>query len=96
MFGCAHYFASNIAKWLICSLSCFEYCTLPTINIQTNTLLLFCLGESVFARCLSSLKGERAEASKVLPGPGGAFSGDKKAFVEDIRQVSSVSTHTYQ
>jgi 6-phosphogluconate dehydrogenase len=27
------------------------------------------IGESVFARCLSSLKKERVEASKVLPGP---------------------------
>ena len=42
----------------------------------------------MFARCLSSLKTERTEASKVLPGPSVAFTGDKKAFIEDIRQVN--------
>ena len=41
----------------------------------------------MFARCLSSLKGERKEASKVFPAPAVKFEQDKKAFVEDIRQV---------
>jgi len=49
------------------------------------------IGESVFARCLSSLKDERINASKVLKGPAvGKFTGDeveKAAFVEDIRQA---------
>ncbi len=45
------------------------------------------IGESVFARCLSALKDERVEASKVLSGPNIAFSGDKKQFVEYIRQA---------
>jgi len=46
------------------------------------------IGESVFARCLSSLKRERDRASSILKGPNApAFSGDKKAFVEDIRQA---------
>lgn len=46
------------------------------------------IGEAVFARCLSSLKEERVEASKNLKGPKGAeFNGDKKVFLEDIRQV---------
>ena len=45
-------------------------------------------GEAVFARCLSSLKEERVEASKSLSGPSGStFSGDKKQFLEDIRKV---------
>ncbi|MGH0168544.1 UNVERIFIED_CONTAM: hypothetical protein FKN15_054905 [Acipenser sinensis] len=45
-------------------------------------------GEAVFARCLSSLKEERVEASKHLKGPKGAeFNGDKKVFLEDIRQA---------
>lgn len=43
------------------------------------------IGESVFARCLSSLKAERTEASKVLPGPSEKFTGDKKAFIEHIK-----------
>lgn len=42
------------------------------------------IGEAVFARCLSALKDERVAASKVLKGPNYKFTGDKKAFVEDI------------
>ncbi|MBS0623158.1 MAG: decarboxylating NADP(+)-dependent phosphogluconate dehydrogenase [Verrucomicrobia bacterium] len=42
------------------------------------------IGEAVFARCLSALKTERVEASKKLKGPVPNFSGDKKAFVEDV------------
>lgn len=43
----------------------------------------------MFARCLSSLKEERVQASKLLKGPKVTqFSGDKKAFLEDIRKVS--------
>ncbi|TWW56530.1 6-phosphogluconate dehydrogenase, decarboxylating [Takifugu flavidus] len=45
-------------------------------------------GEAVFARCLSSLKEERVEASRSLSGPQGVkFSGDKAAFLEDIRKA---------
>ncbi|XP_037094868.1 6-phosphogluconate dehydrogenase, decarboxylating-like [Pollicipes pollicipes] len=46
------------------------------------------IGESVFARCLSSLKEERVTASKQLRGPDTAkFDGDRKKFVEQIRQA---------
>lgn len=46
------------------------------------------IGEAVFARCLSSLKDERVEASKKLKGPQkSSFGGDKKAFLEDIRKA---------
>ncbi|XP_064459572.1 6-phosphogluconate dehydrogenase, decarboxylating-like [Ornithodoros turicata] len=45
------------------------------------------IGESVFARCLSSLKDERVQASKVLKGPTAKFDGDKKEFVEHIRKA---------
>jgi 6-phosphogluconate dehydrogenase len=45
------------------------------------------ISEAVYARCLSALKDERMLASKKLSGPGGMFTGDKKAFVEDIRQA---------
>ena len=39
-------------------------------------------------RCLSSLKSEREKASSILKGPSETrYSGDKKAFVESIRQV---------
>jgi len=45
------------------------------------------IGESVFARCLSAQKDERVAASKILSGPGTAFSGDRKAFIEDLRKA---------
>eukprot|EP00730_Choanoeca_flexa_P016158 TRINITY_DN7578_c0_g1_i3.p1 TRINITY_DN7578_c0_g1~~TRINITY_DN7578_c0_g1_i3.p1 ORF type:complete len:486 (+),score=162.29 TRINITY_DN7578_c0_g1_i3:102-1559(+) len=46
------------------------------------------IGESVFARCLSALKDERVQASKKLQGPSTAkYSGNKKEFVEHIRQA---------
>lgn len=46
------------------------------------------IGESVFARCLSSLIDERAVASKVLHGPSNAkFTGNKTDFVEAIRKA---------
>ncbi len=45
------------------------------------------IGEAVFARCLSALKEKRVEASKVLSGPEVKFEGDKKAFVNDLRQA---------
>ncbi|KAI8817146.1 6-phosphogluconate dehydrogenase [Fimicolochytrium jonesii] len=46
------------------------------------------VSEAVFARCLSALKDERVAASKVLKGPENvSFTGDKKSFLEDIRQA---------
>jgi 6-phosphogluconate dehydrogenase len=45
------------------------------------------IGEAVFARCLSAMKADRTTASKILSGPEYAFTGDKKAFVEDVRQA---------
>ena len=45
------------------------------------------IAESVFARCISALKDERVEASKVIAGPVKSFTGDKVAFIEDLRQA---------
>uniref|UniRef100_A0A4D5R9L0 6-phosphogluconate dehydrogenase, decarboxylating n=1 Tax=Scolopendra viridis TaxID=118503 RepID=A0A4D5R9L0_SCOVI len=45
------------------------------------------IGESVFARCLSSLKDERVNASKHLRGSTAKFSGNKKEFIEHIRKA---------
>jgi len=44
------------------------------------------IGESVFARCLSALKNERVEASKILQGPATkAAAGDRTEFIENVR-----------
>ncbi len=45
------------------------------------------IGEAVFARCLSAQKEERVLASEVLRGPAPEFKGDRKAFIEDLRQA---------
>jgi 6-phosphogluconate dehydrogenase len=45
------------------------------------------IGESVFARCLSALKEERVEASKVLSGPVPSYGGDRVRFVNDIKSA---------
>ena len=45
------------------------------------------IGESVFARCLSAMKDERVVASKTFAKKTPRFTGDKKAFIEDIRKA---------
>jgi 6-phosphogluconate dehydrogenase len=45
------------------------------------------IGEAVFARCLSAIKDERVEASKILKGPKVEFKGDKKQFINDIKNA---------
>ena len=46
------------------------------------------ISESVYARCLSALKEERVEASKILEGPHPVkFTGDREAFLEDLRRA---------
>lgn len=45
------------------------------------------IGESVFSRFLSAMKEERVAASKILKGVVPAFSGDREAFIEDVRQA---------
>ena len=57
-------------------------------NDNGINVLIINLGEAVFARCLSSLKDERVDASKQLKGPSVTkYSGNKKEFVEHIRKV---------
>jgi 6-phosphogluconate dehydrogenase len=44
--------------------------------------------EAVYARCLSAMKDSRVRASKIVKGPlGKKYDGDKKAFIEQIRQA---------
>ncbi|MCP4175568.1 MAG: decarboxylating NADP(+)-dependent phosphogluconate dehydrogenase [Fuerstiella sp.] len=43
--------------------------------------------EAVYARCLSSQKDERGRASEVLSGPDTKFEGDRKQFINDVRQA---------
>ncbi|QGJ70214.1 6-phosphogluconate dehydrogenase, decarboxylating [Planctomycetales bacterium 10988] len=43
--------------------------------------------EAVYARYLSAMKEARVRANKVLKGPEGKYEGDKKEFVDQIRQA---------
>lgn len=45
------------------------------------------IGEAVFARTLSAQKDDRVDASKILSGPKPKFEGDKKQFIEQLRQA---------
>ncbi len=45
------------------------------------------IGEAVFSRCLSALKDERLEASKMIKGEVSEFSGNKKEFIDDLEQA---------
>lgn len=49
------------------------------------------IAEAVFARCLSAMKDERVAASKILSGPKPSFDGDKKAFINDIKNALYMS-----
>ncbi|RKO85444.1 6-phosphogluconate dehydrogenase, partial [Blyttiomyces helicus] len=62
-----------------------KWTAISALDLGTPVTLI---GEAVFARCLSAIKEERVEASKILKGPEGvSFTGDKKEFIEDIRQA---------
>uniref|UniRef100_A0A2R9BRL5 6-phosphogluconate dehydrogenase, decarboxylating n=1 Tax=Pan paniscus TaxID=9597 RepID=A0A2R9BRL5_PANPA len=59
-----------------------------TISALEYGIPVTLIGEAVFARCLSSLKDGRIQASKKLKGPQKfQFDGDKKSFLEDIQNV---------
>jgi 6-phosphogluconate dehydrogenase len=45
------------------------------------------VGEAVFARCLSAMKDERVQASKLLSGPVEKFTGNTDAFINDLQQA---------
>jgi len=54
--------------------------------------LSYAAGEAVFARCLSSLKTERVEASRILTGPEAArYEGNRKEMVENIKRVQNAA-----
>jgi 6-phosphogluconate dehydrogenase len=45
------------------------------------------IGEAVFARCLSALKEERVAAAAALSGPEAPPSGDRAAWIDDLRRA---------
>jgi 6-phosphogluconate dehydrogenase len=58
------------------------------INALDLGIPLTLIGESVFARCLSAQKDERVKAAGILPKrPKAAFTGDKQAMINAIRDA---------
>ena len=57
------------------------------ISALSEGVPLTLIAEAVFARCLSAMKEERVEASKVLTGPKVAFNNDIKQFIEDLKDA---------
>jgi len=45
------------------------------------------IAEAVFARCISAIKDERVAASKQLTGPDSKYTGNKKEFIQAIRDA---------
>jgi 6-phosphogluconate dehydrogenase len=59
-----------------------------TVNLALDSAVpVTLIAEAVFSRCLSALKDERVEASKVLHGAVQFFTGDRKSFIEEIRRA---------
>src|SRR5574340_41633 len=61
-----------------------KWTTISSLDLGMPVTLI---AEAVYARCLSAMKEERVEASKILTGPKCRLQGDKKQLVEDIRQA---------
>ncbi|VDC01868.1 unnamed protein product [Peniophora sp. CBMAI 1063] len=58
------------------------------VNALDTGVPVTLIGEAVFARCLSAIKGERTRASKILAAPHKEpFRGDKKQFIDDLEQA---------
>lgn len=57
------------------------------INALDLGIPLTLISEAVFARCLSALKETRVEASQILEGPTVNFKGDKKEFLNCIKEA---------
>jgi len=55
------------------------------INSSELGIPITLITEAVYARCISALKQERVAAAQKLKGPRRSISGDRAAFVEDIR-----------
>ncbi|MEI8365967.1 MAG: decarboxylating NADP(+)-dependent phosphogluconate dehydrogenase [Parachlamydiaceae bacterium] len=57
------------------------------INALDLGVPLTLIGEAVFARCLSAMKDERVEASRLLDGPNPHFTGNKDELIKNIGQA---------
>jgi 6-phosphogluconate dehydrogenase len=61
-----------------------KWTSVTSLDLGTPLTLI---SEAVFARCLSAMKEDRVQASKVLGGPTGKFTGEKTAFLQDLEKA---------
>ena len=59
---------------------------MSVVSLEQGEVLTL-ITQAVYARYLSAKKTERINASEILKGPGLKFSGDKKLFLEDIKNA---------
>ncbi len=55
------------------------------INAFHSGMPVTLIAEAVFARCLSAIKEERVNASRILKGPDLEFDGDAKSFIDAVQ-----------
>jgi 6-phosphogluconate dehydrogenase len=60
-----------------------KWTSVTALDLGTPLTLI---SEAVYARCLSAIKEERVEASKVLHGPVPGFDGDRGGFLDDLEK----------
>jgi 6-phosphogluconate dehydrogenase len=61
-----------------------KWTTISSLDLGVPVTLI---AEAVFSRCLSAMKEQRVEASRILKGPKGRLEGDRATWVEDIRRA---------
>lgn len=57
------------------------------ISSQELGIPITLIAEAVYARCVSAMKEQRVEASKVFPPSNKKFPGDRKRWIDDIRKA---------
>jgi 6-phosphogluconate dehydrogenase len=57
------------------------------VSALDEGIALTLIGEAVFSRCLSAIKDQRVQASKVLCGPDKKLDVDRVSFINDIRSA---------
>jgi 6-phosphogluconate dehydrogenase len=58
-----------------------------SVSALDSGIPLTLISEAVWARCLSAMKADRVEASKLLRGPTPKFTGDRQAFLGDLAKA---------
>lgn len=58
-----------------------------SVSALDEGIPLTLINQAVFARCLSALKEERVKASSILSGPKPEFTGDRREFLQELKNT---------